>query len=103
MNKINLLVESILAAGVVALFVLFFTVNPWAKKAGEAVEAQGDLLPIAIVNTDSILLHYTLAVESSEKLQTLTMIGRTSLPEASKYWSRKLFIHAPLRLVERGK
>ena len=70
MNKINLLVESILAAGVVALFVLFFTVNPWAKKAGEAVEAQGELLPIAIVNTDSIVLHYTLAVESSEKLQS---------------------------------
>jgi outer membrane protein len=28
------------------------------------------LLPIAVVNTDSILLHYTLAVESSEKLQS---------------------------------
>ena len=40
------------------------------KKAGAEVEAQGDLLPIAIVNTDSILLHYTLAVEASEKLQS---------------------------------
>lgn len=69
MNKISIIVESILAAGVVALFILFFTVNPWAKKAGEAVEAQGELLPIAIVNTDSILKHYTLAVESTEKLQ----------------------------------
>ena len=70
MNKISIIVESVLAAGVIALFVLFFTVNPWAKKAGEAVEAQGELLPIAVVNTDSILLHYTLAVESSEKLQS---------------------------------
>ncbi len=69
MNKISIIVESILAAGVVALFILFFTVNPWAKKAGEAVEAQGELLPIAVVNTDSILQHYTLAVESSDKLQ----------------------------------
>jgi outer membrane protein len=69
MNKISIIVESILAAGVVALFILFFTVNPWAKKAGEAVEAQGELLPIAIVNTDSLLKHYTLAVESTEKLQ----------------------------------
>ena len=69
MNKISIIVESILAAGVVALFILFFTVNPWAKKTGEAVEAQGELLPIAIVNTDSILKHYTLAVESTEKLQ----------------------------------
>jgi len=71
MNKISIIVESILAAAVVALFVLFFTFNPWAKKPATAeVEAQGELLPIAVVNTDSILLHYTLAVESSEKLQS---------------------------------
>ena len=54
----------------VALFILFFTVNPWAKKSSNnEVEAQGELLPIAVVNTDSILLHYTLAVEASDKLQ----------------------------------
>ncbi len=54
----------------IALFILFFTVNPWAKKSSNnEVEAQGELLPIAVVNTDSILLHYTLAVEASDKLQ----------------------------------
>ena len=68
MNKISIIVESVLAAGIVALFILFFTVNPWAKKSVD-IEAQGDLLPIAVVNTDSILKHYTLAVESSDKLQ----------------------------------
>ena len=71
MNKISIIVESILAAGVVALFVLFFTVNPWAKKpANGEVEVQGELLPIAVVSTDSILAHYTLAVEASDKLQS---------------------------------
>ena len=51
------------------MIVLFFTVNPWAKKpASTDVEASGDLLPIAVVNTDSILKHYTLAVESQDKL-----------------------------------
>ena len=71
MNKISIIVESILAAGVVALFVLFFTVNPWAKKSANGeVEAQGELLPIAVVNTDSILAHYTLAVEANDKLQS---------------------------------
>lgn len=70
MNKISIIVESVLAAGIVALFILFFTVTPGAKKsAGEEVEASGELLPIAVVNTDSILKHYTLAVESSDKLQ----------------------------------
>lgn len=69
MNKIQIIVNSVLAAGVVALFVLFFTVTPGAKKpASTEIQAQGELLPIAIVNTDSILKHYTLAVESSDKL-----------------------------------
>jgi len=70
MNKISIIVDSILAACVVALFILFFTVNPWAKKPAGEVEASGELLPIALVNTDSILVHYTLAVESSDKLQS---------------------------------
>lgn len=70
MNKTSIIVESILGAAVVAMFILFFTVNPWAKKSSNnEVEAQGELLPIAVVNTDSILLHYTLAVEASDKLQ----------------------------------
>lgn len=71
MNKTSIIIESILGAAVVALFILFFTVNPWAKKSSSnEVEAQGELLPIAVVNTDSILTHYTLAVEASDKLQS---------------------------------
>ena len=69
-NKIQNVINSILATAVVALFILFFTFNPWAKKGSNAdVEAQGEKLPIAVVNTDSILTHYTLAKESSDKLQ----------------------------------
>ena len=69
MNKISIIVNAVLAVAVVALFILFFTVNPHAKKAdNQEVEAAGELLPIAVVNTDSILKHYTLAVESSERL-----------------------------------
>lgn len=71
MNKITIIVESILAAAVVALFVLFFTATPQAKKAdSQEIIAEGELLPIAIINTDSILKHYTLAVEASEKLMS---------------------------------
>lgn len=71
MNKISIIVESILGAAVIALFVLFFTVTPGAKKTADAeVEAAGELLPIAVVNTDSILKHYTLAVESTDKLMS---------------------------------
>ena len=71
MNKISIIVESILAAGIVALFILFFTVTPGSKKAAnQEVEAEGELLPIAVINTDSILKNYTLAIEASDKLMS---------------------------------
>ena len=71
MNKISIIVESILAAGIVALFILFFTVTPGSKKAvNQDVEASGELLPIAVINTDSILKNYTLAIEASDKLMS---------------------------------
>lgn len=69
MKKISIIIDSVLAVAVIALFVLYFCGNPFAKKsAGDAVEAEGALLPVAVVNTDSILKHYTLAVEAQDKL-----------------------------------
>ena len=69
MNKIAIIVDSILAAGIVALFVLFSTATPGAKKpATQEVQAAGELMPIAIINTDSILQHYALAKEATDKL-----------------------------------
>ena len=54
MNKIQIIVSSVLGAAVVALFVLFFTVTPGARKsASQEVQAAGELLPIAVINTDS--------------------------------------------------
>ena len=71
MNKIQAIVNGVLCVAVVALFVLFFMNQPKAPSAApqEAV-AQGELMPIAIINTDSILKHYTLAVESTDKLMS---------------------------------
>ena len=71
MNKIQIIVNAVLGACVIALFILVFTLMPRAKKSAvPEIEAQGELLPIAIINTDSILKHYTLAVESSDKLMS---------------------------------
>ena len=69
MNKIQIIINSVLAAAVVALFVVFFTVNPHAKRVNkDEVVVDTELLPIAVINTDSILQHYTLAVQATEKL-----------------------------------
>ena len=71
MNKISIIVNSILCAAVAVMFVLSTTSVVKSKKSAPVeVEAQGELLPIAIVNTDSILKHYTLAIESSDKLMS---------------------------------
>ena len=64
-------INSVLVTAVIALFVIFFTVKPGVlKPATQEVQAAGELMPIAVVNTDSILKHYTLAVEASDKLMT---------------------------------
>jgi len=72
-DLIQNVVNSVLATAVVVLFVLHFTCG--SKQASKScaepqIQASGELMPIAIVNTDSILLHYTLAVEASDKLMT---------------------------------
>ena len=64
-------INSVLVTAVIALFVIFFTVKPGVRKpTTQEVQAAGELMPIAVVNTDSILKHYTLAVEASDKLMT---------------------------------
>ena len=91
MNKITIIVESILATAVVALFVLFFTVNPHARKVNnDEIVASGELLPIAIINTDSILKHYTLAEEASDKLMASYEESTVKLDTKAKSLQKEL-------------
>ena len=67
----QLIINISLAICVVALFILVFVFMPRTKKpAVQDVEAAGELLPIAIINTDSILKNYTLAVEANDRLMS---------------------------------
>lgn len=71
MNKSQIIINAVLAAAVVALFIVVYQIKPATpKQQVEEVVVEGELLPIAIVNIDSILKYYTLAVESSEKLMS---------------------------------
>ena len=80
MNKIQIIIDSVLGAAVVALFVLFFTVKPTASKmdAAQAIAA-GEQLPVAYVNLDSVLLNYTFAIEANEKLMSKQEDARLKL------------------------
>ena len=66
MNKILISVNVILVAAVATLFVLFST-NSKAETSVVEVE-KSEKLPIAYLNTDSLLVNYLFAQEANEKL-----------------------------------
>ena len=67
MTKVQIVINVVLVAAVAALFVIVLS----GKKQGEtpttAVE-QSEVLPIAYLNTDSLLVNYVFAQEANEKL-----------------------------------
>lgn len=69
MNKIQIVVDVVLVAAVVALFAIFFSNKP-AKGTAEpaAAIASGEALPVAYLNVDSLLTNYTFAQDASERL-----------------------------------
>ena len=81
MNKIQITIDAILAAAVVALFVIFFTVKPSCGQqtnAESAPVAEGNL-PVAYLNLDSVLTYYTFAIEASDKLMSKQEDARLKL------------------------
>ena len=81
MNKIQITINAILAAAVVALFVIFFTVKPSCGQqtnAEAAPVAEGNL-PVAYLNLDSVLTYYTFAIEASDKLMSKQEDARLKL------------------------
>ncbi|MBR1928964.1 MAG: OmpH family outer membrane protein [Paludibacteraceae bacterium] len=81
MNKIQIIIDSILAAAVVALFVLVFTLRPAASVPSEenAAVALSEQLPVAYINLDSLLVEYTFAQEASERLMSKQEDARLKL------------------------
>jgi len=79
MNKIGIF-NLVLAAAVVALFVLFFTAKPsCCKKSDVPQQVVEGNLPIAYLNLDSLLVNYTFAQEAQEKLMSKQEDARLKL------------------------
>ena len=68
MNKVSIIIESILAVAVVVLFVLVFTFKPANKPAVAAADGSG--MSFAYINLDSVTAKYQFAIDASNKLQT---------------------------------
>jgi outer membrane protein len=67
MNKVQIVINVVLVAAVAALFVIVLS----GKKQGETPTAaveQSEVLPIAYLITDSLLVNYVFAQEANEKL-----------------------------------
>lgn len=81
MNKTQIVVDSILAVAVIALFTLFFTWKPAEKAVASAenVVVADSTLPIAYLNLDSVLTQYQFAIEASDKLMTKQEDARLKL------------------------
>ena len=69
MNKIHTLINVILVAAVAALFVIFYSGKTPATAETVAAE-QTDVMPVAYLNVDSLLMNYTFAQEASDKLMS---------------------------------
>ena len=65
MNKIQLAINVILVVAVATLFGLYTTGN---KSTNEEVAPTVEKMPLAYLNTDSLLANYTFAQEANEKL-----------------------------------
>lgn len=81
MNKIQTIINCVLGAAVVALFVIVFVVKPGCcskHAATEAVVAEGNM-PIAYLNTDSLLANYIFAQEAQEQLMSKQEDARLKL------------------------
>lgn len=80
MNKIQIIINSVLAAAVVALFIIVFAVRPAAKASvSDAAPVVEGNMPIAYLNLDSLLVNYAFAQDASEKLMAKQEDARLKL------------------------
>lgn len=87
MKKIQIAIDAVLVAAVVALFVLYFCKGNCCKKQAEGVpvaEVVEGNLPVAYLNVDSLLVNYTFAQEAQEKLMSKQEDARLKLNTQGK-------------------
>ena len=79
MNKIQIIVDSILGACIIALFVLFFAGRKSVPSRAELPAPVEGQLPVAYLNLDSVLLNYQFAIEANDKLMSKQEDARLKL------------------------
>ena len=78
MNKVQILVNVVLVAAVAALFVIVLGGKKKCDAPAVAV-AQSEVMPIAYLNVDSLLVNYTFAQDASDRLMSKQEDARLKL------------------------
>ena len=101
MKNVHFIIEGILATAVIVLFVLQFsdkqTAGVSVARQNDSLQTSSGTLPIAYINVDSLLLHYSFSKEMNEQLlrkressmATLNQKGKELEGEIAEY-KRKL-------------
>lgn len=86
MNKIQIIVDVCLCAGMAVLFGLYFSLrHPVSSAEGvNSYVPSGEIIPVAYLNTDSILVNYKFAQEASERLMSKQEDARLKLNTKAK-------------------
>ena len=94
MNRLQIIIDCVLAAAIIALFALHFTAGTKTKDNADtdvvrAEVAEGNM-PIAYLNVDSLLLHYTFAQEAQETLMTKQENARLKLNTKARTFQKEM-------------
>lgn len=82
MKNISYIINGVLAAAVIVLFVLFFTSNKSTQQGQALAFSKNDstsILPVAYVNVDSLLVNYNFAKDANERLMKKLSSTQNSL------------------------
>jgi outer membrane protein len=87
MNKTQTIINVVFGIAIVVLCVLVFAFRSDKKSAGEAAVSpvsEDNRMPIAYLNVDSLLTHYTFAQEAQEKLMSKQEDARLKLNQNAR-------------------
>ncbi|MBR8537565.1 OmpH family outer membrane protein [Carboxylicivirga sediminis] len=90
MKQLSTVLNGVLLIAVIILFVLHFKSTGTDKNtsAADGQSAGGEFFPVAYINTDSLLLHYTFAKEVNEQLMSKEEASRADFNEKARVFQQ---------------
>ncbi len=90
MKQLSTVLNGVLLIAVIILYALYFSgkKKPSMEVAGQSAANDGEIYPVAFVNTDSLLFNYTYAKEVNEQLMKKQESSRADLNEKAQIFQQ---------------